>query len=370
MVSHGLGPHYHNAVVRDLKNADTYILGTNGSTFKVGGLSKHVDLVLRFWLEVYGCVVDVYLDTHSFSREPADKQVCFYMMKLKQILTKICFQVKAFVKSLTKDGISLANLLQLSRDDPNLMKSVHNKLETETKEVGNPMLLSGPCSIHPVHTAFKTGLGTLADMTELDIVSLLKKLHTWFKISTARREDMLGLFEMCDEIVLFFHRLVDTRWLCMEPALERFLEHTDSAKEYFLYFLPSSQDQSNKKAIKTDNYKEIVKYFKPSNEIKTLCSAKFALFLAKLYKHFLIQLQHQKPMIHCLYELCCQLVLKFMNLIVEPEKIPNDSPLLKKLNLDDKKNLLPPSSCNFGEGVKKLLGKLKSEDRPQMMEAF
>ena len=75
IVSHGLGPHFHNKLIRDIKNAETFVLGTDGSTFKVGGLSKHVDVVIRYWSEEFERVADCYVDTHSFGREPAEKQV-------------------------------------------------------------------------------------------------------------------------------------------------------------------------------------------------------------------------------------------------------------------------------------------------------
>ena len=138
------------------------------------------------------------------------------------------------------DGISLLKLLQLSRDDPNLMKSVHIKLEIEAKKAGSPILLAGPCSLHPAYTAFKSALAIIAEMLVLDISSMLRKLHTWFKVSTARREDMAAIFALLEEIDSFYLRLVDTRWLSMEPALERFLEHEGSTREYFFNFIPNS----------------------------------------------------------------------------------------------------------------------------------
>ena len=44
--------------------------------------------------------------------------------------------------------------------------------------------------------------------------------------------------------------------------------------------------------------------------------------------------------------------------------------MMKSLNLSVTKNLLPASSCNFGEGVKKLALKLKMEDKIKNMSAF
>ena len=67
----------------------------------------------------------------------------------------------------------------------------------------------------------------------------------------------------------------------MEPALERFLKHEGStSREYFFNFIPNSKDQCSVHAKRTDIYKEIIHFLKPANETKTLCCAKFALFLA------------------------------------------------------------------------------------------
>ena len=76
-LSNGLGQHFHKDVVKDIQDAPTVTLGTDGSTFKVGGLSKHVDISARYWSEQSNQVEDSYLDTHSFGHEPAHKQVLF-----------------------------------------------------------------------------------------------------------------------------------------------------------------------------------------------------------------------------------------------------------------------------------------------------
>ena len=76
VVAHGLGPHYHEQIVRDVKKAFTYVFGVDGSTFKSGGgLDKHLDIWVRYFSETLQQVVDHYLDTHSFGHEKADQQV-------------------------------------------------------------------------------------------------------------------------------------------------------------------------------------------------------------------------------------------------------------------------------------------------------
>ena len=192
-------------------------------------------------------------------------------------------------------------MLQLSRDDPNVMKSVQRQLEEKVKEEGNPVIYSAPCSIHPAHTAFKKNMEALTDKAGIDIASLLRKLYTWFKLSTARREDMKDIFSDCNEKEAFFLRHVSTRWLSMKPCLIRFLDHIDSVLSYFLDYLPSSKDQSCIQARKTEDFKAIHDMLKPTKVNKTLSCAYYSLFICTLNDGFLLNLQHEKPRIHMLY---------------------------------------------------------------------
>ena len=66
----------------------------------MGGLSKHVDIVIRFWSESVGRVVDVYIDTHSFGREPADKQVRLTVTYCYLVLSTYLVLVLLLSKSL------------------------------------------------------------------------------------------------------------------------------------------------------------------------------------------------------------------------------------------------------------------------------
>ena len=64
-------------------------MGTDSATFKHLGISKHVDLHVRFWDEDTGEVRDEFLDTHSVGHETADKQVRGNNLKLIECSTII-----------------------------------------------------------------------------------------------------------------------------------------------------------------------------------------------------------------------------------------------------------------------------------------
>lgn len=182
------------------------------------------------------------------------------------------------LKSLNDYNLHLAQLLSLSRDNPNVMKKVSRLLQNEAKSAGNPKLIDAPCYLHPVsgssphnltlepprpltsyfqtHTGFKKAVDALS----MEIASLLGNLHGFFKTSTARREDMVEVREeMADQMedvfeeVLdeFYLRHVDTRWLSAGPCLQRLVDHFPSTVEFFMSYLPNNPLQNNKKALQS-----------------------------------------------------------------------------------------------------------------------
>ena len=56
VISHGLGPHFHDILVKDLKNAPSFTLGLDSATTKQLGLSKSLDFKVRYFSERFGMV--------------------------------------------------------------------------------------------------------------------------------------------------------------------------------------------------------------------------------------------------------------------------------------------------------------------------
>ena len=165
MITHGLLPHFHNMIVKDLRLSHGFVMIIYAATFKQQGLSQHCEIKVIFWSEKYGEVQDAFLDFNTVGHETA------------------AIQVENIKKSLEKDGLTLANVLQLSRDNPNVMKSVFTKLKIEAAAAGNPNLFDAPCYIHPTHTAFRKAVTSL----ETDLSDILTDLFGFFKHTTARR---------------------------------------------------------------------------------------------------------------------------------------------------------------------------------------
>ena len=56
LISHGLGPHFHEALVKDLKDAPTFTLGLDSATTKQLGLTKSLDFKVRYFSARHGMV--------------------------------------------------------------------------------------------------------------------------------------------------------------------------------------------------------------------------------------------------------------------------------------------------------------------------
>ena len=59
-ISHGLGPHFHDILLKDLMNAPCFTLGLDSATTKHLGLSKSLDFKLRFFSERLGMVIVIF----------------------------------------------------------------------------------------------------------------------------------------------------------------------------------------------------------------------------------------------------------------------------------------------------------------------
>ena len=74
--------------------------------FKQQGLSQHCKIRVRFWSTKFDEVQEAFLDYNSVGHETA------------------AIQVEHMKASLCKDGLTLASVLQINRDNPNVMKSL------------------------------------------------------------------------------------------------------------------------------------------------------------------------------------------------------------------------------------------------------
>ena len=332
MVSMGLGPYFKKQLVEDVRQSGLYVIGMDGSSFKQGaaGLSTHLDLHLRFWSVRFNRVIDSIFDLHVLGKEPATVQ----SSKVQE--------------SLAKAELSLTKLVSLSRDNPTVMKATARLLKEAAEAAGNPKLFDLSCLLHPVHTSSKE----LTKSLQLDITSLLAALHSFFSMSSSRREDVITirqeLQDMLGEnfrepIATFFLRHVETRWLEIGPVIDRVISLWTSTRKYFLEFLPESRLSNNKKALETDRYKSIAAVLSEETEQANLARLKFVSLLASLCKPFLLKLQAERPLVYELYSKMGGLFSSISATIMKPSQVPQDGKGVLKVDLKSKDILLEPN---------------------------
>ena len=95
----------------------------------------------------------------------------------------------------------------------------------------------GSCNLHIVHNAFKKGLDAFTSSNSEFVIDL----HSWFKLSAARREDYEDVQEQMSLPKHKFLKHVESRWLTLLPAIIRILEQIKGLKKYFLDDLPSKE---------------------------------------------------------------------------------------------------------------------------------
>lgn len=351
-ITDGIGPYLLDEAIKDIKEADVYVMGCDTATTKHLGLRKGLDIQIRYYSVKYQKVVDTYLCSVSLGHETSEKmvEVCVTMLKEK--------------------GLDLSKLFVVSRDNPNVMKSFGKKFDETLKEYGNPCLIESPCCLHPTHTAFKKGIGKIGMNVDLFLVNV----HGWFKLSTARREDMIEIRKGLEEIneEEFFLRHVSSRWLTMLNVVQRILNHWQSLCEYFAVFVANSKDPSHVQARETDRYKKIINILKPTESHNSYTRLQFVVYLCNKTQIFLKNFQSEKPMAHRLFTDSIMLVSSLMSSVIKPEYIPKNCSGREFLKFDFEKEgvLLPDRKCDFGPVVKDSISKCSEDDRKLLRKSF
>ena len=175
-----------------------YTVSIDTATFKQRGLTKHLGIHARFWDDTLNRVRDVFLGLVPLGHEHAQQQV---------------HQVMTFLEN---ENLPVNTILGFSRDNPNVMKSFAKKMDDLTKQAGNPGLIDQPDFLHPVHTSFRH----ICEALSVDMYNLLTCLHSFFKQSTARREDFCRLRADLHVEIENFEESLDT--FCMRPVTTRY----------------------------------------------------------------------------------------------------------------------------------------------------
>lgn len=153
---------------------------------------------------------------------------------------------------------------------------------------------------------------------------------------------------------MFLLRHVPSRWLTLQPAVQRILAQWDAFTKYFKELV--NEDSSAKN---NESYKAIMRLLV---EPRTLVQLRFVADIASVFTSFLQLFQTEGPLIHRLFsamgDLIRTLMLRFMNTEVVGLKNGAD---LKLLDVNDVNNLRSLTDIESGEPTRKALISIKEQ---------
>lgn len=117
----------------------------------------------------------------------------------------------------------------LSADNTNSNFGQHHSLYTKMTDV-NKHIKKGNCHAHIIHNCVKFSI----DFLGLDVENLILKIYSHFSMSAKRREELKSFHEFVDCEWRELIRHVGTRWLSLNPCIERILLNYSALCSYFL----------------------------------------------------------------------------------------------------------------------------------------
>ncbi|CAF1225658.1 unnamed protein product [Rotaria sordida] len=288
VISHGTGYYFTNELIKDVRKAHGFSLLFDETT--ITGIRKQLDIFFRYWSETKNGIC-----------------VRFYKsIILGHATANIISQ--SIIDSLKTDGIDIAKMLMLVRDNPNVNKAV--------KDILNKAVIDerkkSPCPLHFIHGSFRKGIKS----TSWFIDESINDIWFWFSRSPARREDFVSVaISINESYSRFVNRFVETRWIEIGTVIERIVDQWNVITEYFLPYLP----KFDKKIELNDKYIRIKNFI---NDKSTLVKFHFILFIYRtVFKKQLVWFQQEQPLVHLLYNECCSLLRNVLLSFVKEELI-------------------------------------------------
>ncbi|CAL4218681.1 unnamed protein product, partial [Meganyctiphanes norvegica] len=287
VIKHGLSPYVKDLYVKDF-NGKPFVFKFDESTTQQ--VKKQYDAYVQYWSTETDLVTSVYCGS-IFIGHCLSKDLLHH------------FHTIGNEMSWEPDF-----LLQIGMDGPNVNLKFENDLCTQIdNNYGVSFLKLGSCGLHITHNGFRKGITEFG----FDFETFVCDINYFFKSSAARRQDykLMEIFTEIEAKYALKHTRV--RWLSMKHPILRILEQWENLKEYFLNFLPKSDNFSSK--IKpTPRYKRILEFLKSATSKAELC---FIAFVSHEFEEFLSKMQANEPMIHCIYENMSLLLFNIMNFL-------------------------------------------------------
>ncbi|CAM4988142.1 unnamed protein product [Rotaria socialis] len=261
VIAHGLWPYFRDLLIKDIKNCEGFVLCFDEQTNNQN--NKQLDLYFRYWNHAQANVV-----------------------------------VDGILGAFRTDGIDISKLLMLSRDNPNVNKTVDKMINDAMKKKVNAELLNiGTCNLHVIHNGFRAG----TTETIWHVENFCMNIWSWFQKSPARQEDFENIADELNDVI--------------EKPILYFSKQYHMFREYFLVYLPSKQQKQIQSNSCYDNIKEVLM----SNISKIRLN--FILFLCQsIFDRFLTWFQKEGPLVHLLYDELCDLYRTVLLYFLSPEK--------------------------------------------------
>jgi hypothetical protein len=332
VIRFGLGPHLQEELDADI--GDTYFsISFDESTTKA--VQKQLDVIVRYKSPSAGLILARFLDTVNLGHASGDK-IATSLMDILQ-----------------KHNLKLEKLIALGRDGPNVNKTVKRLIDENLKALQLPATIDlGPCLLHTVQNAFRAGLAHIPVVEDL-----ILDLHSWFRLSAARREDFksIQIEEVVETHALLKHG--QTRWLTLLPCVERLVEQYSTL---VTYFEKEGEKSTNKQR---DSYRRIMKVFRDPT---TYVLLNFVASVAVVFQKFEAGFQKREPLIHLLYDSVVELTASFLSKFLASV---DRRKLNSKLDLD-REVRLPVKEMIIGSRTREELRKMSDGQQKQALLAM
>ncbi len=323
-------------LVKDILSSDMYTLHFDEATHSADG-SKQLDLHVRYWSTKYDEVVVSFLKGiplgHAYGKTMAD----------------------AMTETIQQQGIQLSKMLTLGNDGPNVNKTVFTILNERVLNVRDgPLLDISSCVLHTIHNAFEAGTKAYGNL----VVELSIDLHLFFKISSARQEDLKQVQEALNVCQHVFLRYSPTRWLTLVVVLIRIREQWSVIIKIW-----NNLKNSDEQPV-SGPYKRIASKLQTKEAQQVLyVQLEFLICVAKLFESVLTYLQKPEPLIHVLHDKMKELLQSLDSRFLRPDCIKNDIWLVST----DTKNQMKDAELVIGEDTRKAMIKMSHEERKKQI---
>ena len=288
------GPCFQKQLIYDVNSSKNPVTLHHDETTTTQVI-KQMDLHFHFWSEEQNEVVRRFYIALMFGHAEGAKVAAPMVDKLEE------------------DKVNLSSILTLSSDGPNVNKNIFRAVNTSLKGAGNPGMINiGTCNLHVVHNSFCKALEAYG----IPVNDLAVDIHSFFKISSARREDF-KFIQLEEEVETYtFLRHVPSWWLTLGPVVDRLIEQWEPLQKYFT-------DLANKDPKNAPTSSAFKRSCTRLQNKQTLVELHFLQSVTPLYHSFLELFQTEAPLVHVLYEELCRLVYMMMGRYVKASVYQN-----------------------------------------------